>query len=323
MAASRLIALLADGGFHSGESLAGTLGVSRTAVWKRIQRLSALWGLEIEAVRGKGYRLARPLDLLDEAVLLRALGPEARRRIAGLEIHADLDSTNSHLMTRALAGDRGPRVCLAERQGAGRGRLGRHWLSPYAANLYLSILWQSPRAPHQLGGLSIAMGVVVAQLLREIGFGAVGLKWPNDLITEQGKLGGLLMQLHGEGEGPSTLVIGLGLNVAMPKAIGQRIDQPWTDLRALGQPPARSLLAAWIINRMFYGLLQYDAKGLEPFVDGWRQLDLLRDRPLVLIRGNERLLGNNGGIASDGALILKTAQGIRHFHSGEVSLRGQ
>jgi BirA family biotin operon repressor/biotin-[acetyl-CoA-carboxylase] ligase len=319
MAAPGLIRRLTDGGFHSGPALARDLGISRTAVWKQIERLQQLWELEIERHPRKGYRLTQPLDLLDASALRQALGNHS---LDSLEIHDELDSTNAHLMARALCGDRGVCACLAERQTAGRGRRGRSWVSPFAANLYLSLLWHSSRPPQRLAGISLALGVVIARLLHQLGFPTVGLKWPNDLITPRGKLGGLLIQLNAEGQGPSSLVIGLGLNIHMPAGMAKQIDQPWTDLATLGPHPSRSTLAGQLIGVMLDALHQYEQQGLAPFLADWTRLDLLHGQPVRLIRGDEQVIeGINAGISADGALLLRTAAGIRPQHSGEVSLR--
>ncbi|MBF0255123.1 MAG: biotin--[acetyl-CoA-carboxylase] ligase [Gammaproteobacteria bacterium] len=323
MAAPELIRILADGRCHSGQHLAEQLGLSRTAVWKQIQRMQSLWGLNGEAIKGKGYRLGQPLDLLDETQILHQLSPRAASLLQRLELFDEIDSTNSQLMARALSGDKRISACLAERQTAGRGRRGRSWLSPFAANLTFSLLWPSPRPPQQLGGLSLAVGVMVARRLRALGFAAVGLKWPNDLVTPQGKLGGVLIQLSGEGEGPSNLVIGLGLNVQMPPGWGQDLDQPWIDLAALGHPPARSTLAGLLLSDLLEGLSQYDSQGLQPFLADWQALDQLQGKPVRLLRGDDSVSqGISAGVAEDGALLLRTAEGLQRHHSGEVSLRG-
>lgn len=322
MVAPLLIQTLADGRFHSGEELAGRIGVSRTAVWKQIQGMERIWGIKVFAVRGKGYKLAQPLDLLDEAEILRWISPGMQPRIQRLEIHSVIGSTNRHLMERASGPFQGIQVCLAEQQTQGQGRRGRPWFSPFAGNIYLSLLWRSARPPHRLGGLSLALGVAVAESLRGLGFPAVGLKWPNDLVTEKGKLGGILIQMLGEGEGPSTLVAGLGLNVRMPPEAMRNIDQPWVDLGSLGSPPNRSRLAGVLINALADALVQYETRGLEPFLGPWRRLDHYHDRSVVLLRGEERIPGRCAGIAEDGALLLETDKGRERFHGGEISLRG-
>ena len=322
MVAPQLIEELSDGKFHSGESLSTKLGVSRTAIWKQIKKIERDWGLNVYAVRGKGYRLPESLDLLDESIVLDRLNETVKKRIDQLEIFSEIDSTNRYLMEKALSGCAGVRVSLAERQTAGKGRRGRRWISPFGKNIYLSILWQSQKPPHQLAGLSLAMGTVVAELLQSLGFTQPALKWPNDIVTTKGKLAGLLMQVSGEGQGPSHVVAGLGLNVAMPIDAANDIDQAWVDLKSMGEVPKRSELAASLINAMLEGLHAYELFGLEPFLNRWRQLDFYRGRKVALIRGKESIVGICMGIADDGSLKLRTSEGIEHFHGGELSLRG-
>lgn len=322
MDASKLLMSLADGRFHSGSDLAKAHGVTRTAVWKQVQVIEQRWGVKIFAVRGKGYRLAEPLELLDEATIRQSFSLETQRRLCSLEIHRIIDSTNRHLM-QCPSPVEGVQACLAERQTEGQGRRGRHWYSPFARNIYLSLRWRSVRPPHQLAGLGLALGVAAAEVLRQLGFDRVGLKWPNDLVTAEGKLGGMLIQMTGEGEGPSTLVAGIGINVRMPSETGNAIDQPWIDLARLGDPPSRSLLAGRLINAWILGLTQYETHGLEPFLARWRHLDQYLDQDVALIRGEERIHGVAQGIAEDGSLLLRTDQGLIRFHAGEISLRGR
>ncbi|MDX1654152.1 MAG: biotin--[acetyl-CoA-carboxylase] ligase, partial [Candidatus Competibacteraceae bacterium] len=225
----RLLEVLGDGRFHSGEELARALGVSRAAVWKHLNSLGRR-GLEVHAVRGRGYRLPNPLELLDPEGIRAQLSPSVQGRLAQLEVFDQIDSTNSYLLTRAKAGAPGGSVCLAERQSAGRGRRGRQWISPFAANLYLSVLWRYPDGPALLSGLSLAVGVAMARALEGVGVVGVGLKWPNDLLWRDQKLGGILLEFGGESSGPCQVVTGVGLNVTMPKEPALDIDQPWPDL---------------------------------------------------------------------------------------------
>ena len=323
MVTPQLIRELADGRFHSGESLAHRFGISRTAVWKQVQKIGQIWGLKIHAVRGKGYQLAEPLDLLDEEIILKGLDPAVQQLIDALEIHTVLDSTNRYLMEKILAGSTERRICLAEQQTDGQGRRGRNWFSPFAGNIYLSISWRFERPPYQLAGLSLAMGVVATETLHRAGFEHIGLKWPNDLVTDRGKLGGLLLQMNGENEGPSNVVAGIGINVKMPSAAAQQIDQAWTDLHTLGKPPSRSELAANLINAGVQGMALYEKQGLEPFLSSWRKFDYYRDREVVLLRGDEKIYGRSIGISEDGALLLDTGNGVERFHGGEISLRSR
>lgn len=317
-----LLRLLADGDCHSGSAIAQALGISRTAVWKALRGACRELDLPLEAVRGRGYRLAAPLELLDAQAIRAALDDLGSRPIAGLEVHDRIDSTNVRAMAQAALGAPGGSVWLAERQTAGRGRRGRPWVSPFGANLYLSILWRYPLAPAALGGASLAAGVAVARALRGCGVAGLTLKWPNDLLWQGRKLGGLLLEVSGEAQGPSYLVVGLGLNLRMDERQGQAIDQPWTDLhRALdGTPPGRNRLAALLIDALAQALERYGRRGLGPFIADWEAFDRLRGQPIALRLGERTIAGRYEGIAPDGALRLRTPEGIRCFHAGEVSL---
>lgn len=319
----RLVRRLADGDYHSGETIARDLGVSRAAVWKALRRISGELGLTIESKSGRGYRLSAPLELLDEARIATELAALEQTRIARLELHAQIDSTNVRLMAAAAAGAPGGTVCLAERQTAGRGRRGRLWVSPFGANLYLSILWRFAQGPAALGGASLAAGVAVAQVLRRLGLAEIALKWPNDLLWQGRKLGGLLLEVAGEAQGPSYLVAGLGLNLRMGEAQGLAIDQPWTDLAraAGGALPGRNRLAAQLIDALARALERYGEQGLTPFLDAWRSFDRLHGARVWLRLGERTLVGAHAGIGPDGSLQLLTPEGMRSFQAGEVSLR--
>jgi BirA family transcriptional regulator, biotin operon repressor / biotin---[acetyl-CoA-carboxylase] ligase len=318
-----LLRLLADGRLQSGAELAAALGVSRAAVWKALHRAADDLGLELTAVRRKGYRLARPLELLDAERIESALSAPARQRLAGIEVLLSVDSTNTRLMQAAAVGAAAGRVCLAERQLAGRGRGGRAWVSPFGENIYLSMLWRYPGGPAGLGGLSLACGVAVAEVLRQAGVADIALKWPNDLHWRRRKLGGLLLEVAGESHGPSHVVVGLGLNRRLGEQQAAAIDQPWVDLAAvLGDAlPGRNRLAAGLIEALSAALEAYGDGGLAPVLPAWRAFDAYQGEPVALLMGGQRISGTNAGIAEDGALLLETADGLRAFHAGEVSLR--
>lgn len=318
-----LLRLLADGQLHSGAELAAALGVSRAAVWKTLHRAADALGLALEAVRRKGYRLARPLELLETPAIAAALPAPVRARL-DIEVLFSVDSTNTRLMQAAGAGAPSGKVCLAERQLAGRGRAGRGWVSPFGENIYLSMLWRYPGGPAGLGGLSLACGVAVAELLRGAGVADIALKWPNDLHWRRRKLGGLLLEVAGESHGPSHVVVGLGLNRRLGSQQAAAIDQPWVDLAGvLGDDalPGRNRLAAALIDALAAALTAYGEHGLAPFLPAWRGFDAYQGEPVVLLMGAQRLAGTCAGIADDGALLLDTPDGLRAFHAGEVSLR--
>ena len=322
-----LIRLLADGDYHSGEVIAQRLGISRSAVWKALRKVVDHYDLDLQGAPGRGYRLAAPLELLGPERILAALSPVGRTRIAGLEVLPQIDSTNGRLMAAALNHAPSGTVCLAEHQTAGRGRRGRTWVSPFAANLYLSVLWRYPLGPAALGGVSLAAGVTIATVLARLGVADLGLKWPNDLLWRGRKLGGLLLEVAGESQGSSHLVVGLGLNLRMDAAQGRTIGQPWVDLhQALdGQLPGRNEVAAALIDGLLETLERFGLSGsqggLAPFLVDWERFDLLRGRQVQVQLGERLLEGDYLGIDPDGALRLRTPDGPLRLHSGEVSLR--
>lgn len=316
-----LLGLLADGRFHSGESLGTALGLSRAGVWKLAQGLDDL-GVELFAVPGRGYRLGGAFEPLDAARILGALDEDDRARFPALNVLPTVDSTNRSLQTLAAAGAPSGSACLAEHQSGGRGRRGRPWVSPYGANLYLSLLWRFQLAPAALGPLSVAVGVMVAEALVDLGADGVGLKWPNDVLWRSRKLAGVLTEVAGEATGPAQVVIGVGVNANMPAASGEAIDQPWIDLRTvLGRPVDRNVLAARVLTRLGAGLEQFSREGLAPFRGLWDRLDLARGRPVVVTIGEGTVAGSCLGLDDSGALLVETGGRTGRYLSGEVSLR--
>jgi BirA family biotin operon repressor/biotin-[acetyl-CoA-carboxylase] ligase len=310
-----LVDALADGAWHSGEDLGAGAGLTRAGLAKRIDRLRE-WGLVVEARQGLGYRFAAPIERLD-AARLQALAPSGVR----VSVETQLDSTNRALMD-ADAGD-DPQALLAEFQSAGRGRRGREWRSPFAANLYLSLAWTFPAWPPQLPALSLAAGVACVRALRAIGVVAQ-LKWPNDLQVQGRKLGGILIEHRGESAGSCRVVVGIGINVAMRQEQGGGIDQPWTALDRLDRtaPAAvsRNALAAGLIAELVSMLKEYSAAGFESCRRDWEAHDALRDRE-VMVLADPAYSGIARGIDAQGALIVEMASGRRSVHAGEVSLR--
>lgn len=329
-AAERALLLRLSGGPVSGDVLAREAGLTRAAVWKRIGALRAA-GVAIGASPGRGYVLERPVDLLDAAVIASALPAAVRDGIHGPEVAWSIDSTNSELLRRQTPAT-GVAVLLAERQTGGRGRLGREWNSPLAANLYVSLARAFDGGLARLGGLGLVAGVAAAEALHGLGYGDVGLKWPNDLVVADGsalrKLGGLLVEGGGEHAGPVRAVLGLGLNVRMPEAAGAGIDQPWCDLTTLArgcpQPPhSRNALAAALVARLVNALEEFDREGLAPFQGRYAALDVLAGRPVEVRTGKDVHAGIAGGLAADGALRVSIDGVERQFHAGEASLRAR
>ena len=318
----RLLNLLSDGEFHSGEALGVSLGVSRMAVWKHLKALRQM-GVDFRVVRGKGYCLPSSLELLDRDRILSAATPASAAGIDGIEVFLEVDSTNNWLREQALNGAPSGTVCVAEMQLAGRGRRGRTWVSPFAANLYLSLLWRSATGATALGGLSLVAGIALLRALRSYDIEGAGLKWPNDILAGDAKLAGVLIDVVGESNGPCIVIVGIGVNVCMSPGEAVTIDQRWTDLHHLsgGNSLSRNVLAARILDELMPVIETFDAEGLQPFLDEWRQSDVLRGRKVSLTLPNEYITGTACGIDEVGALLVDTVHGRRRFLSGDVSVR--
>ena len=303
----------------SGDALARRFGVTRAAVWKRMQALREA-GVAVAAAAGRGYALEGPVDLLDAAAIRARLGAAAHAELATLNVTWSIGSTNGALLARE-APVRGADVLLAERQTAGRGRRGRAWASPLACNLYLSLSRRCGGGLARLGGLSLAAGVAVAEALQVIGAPA-RLKWPNDIVAGDRKLGGLLVEGSGEPAGAARAVVGLGLNVRMPPSHAQAIGQPWTDLSALlpGAPP-RDAIAAVLLDHLLPACALFDREGLAPFLPRYAAHDALAGREVAVHAHDAIHAGRVLGVADDGALRLDMQGAERRFHAGEVSVR--
>lgn len=318
-----LVHLLA--GPASGAALARAAGQTRAAIWKHVRALRA-GGVEISVRPGRGYALERPLELLDPAAIRTGLAPAHRGDVDNLEVAWSLESTNSELLRRETPAA-GASVLLAERQSGGRGRRGRAWASPLAANIYLSVARRFGGGLARLPGLSLVAGVASAEALHALGFDKVRLKWPNDLVVCDGeglrKLGGLLVEGGGEAGGPARAVIGLGLNVAMPAGSAAGIDQPWTDLAILagGHAPSRNTVVAMLLSHWLPALARFDEVGLARFLDRYARLDALAARNVLVHAHDGDHAGVALGLANDGGLRVRIGNEERIVHAGEVSVR--
>lgn len=326
MEPERLLSALADGRAHSGEELARALGVTRAAVWKRMSRL-AEWGLDVVAVPGVGYRLKRPLDLVEPAVLQAALADRVAAPLIEIEVLTEIDSTNRRLVDRPPPPG-SANVCLAEFQRSGRGRRGRAWHAPLGGGLCLSVGWQFADMPADLAALTLAVGVVVRRALARVTGVDVALKWPNDLVWDGRKLGGILLELAAEAQGGCHVVAGIGLNVSMPAELLTAIcDWPRgaVDLAtAMGRaPPPRGALAVEIVAAVVELFAAYPEVGFAAYRNDWRDADFLKGRRIRLESTAGTVAGTALGIEIDGALIVETEAGVRErIISGDVSVRG-
>lgn len=319
--ARALLAALAGANALSGSALARGLGVSRTAVWKQIERLRQA-GVDIDAQAGSGYRLAAPIELLDADALRAVAAPSTCERLGDLAVHWQLDSTSSELRRRAEHDPRDLLACFAEMQSAGRGRRGRQWRMLLGGGIALSVLKRFDAAMASLAGLSLAVGVAAADALADCGVAGVGLKWPNDLVARDAKLGGILIELGGDALGPCHAVVGIGINVRLGATRGA-IDQPSIDLAELAPGLARTRVAGALLDRLVAALDCFARDGFAPFADAFAHRDALRGRAVDVLHGGARRSGVACGIDARGALRVEIDGVVESVDGGEVSVRAR
>jgi len=309
----KLVDILSDGEFHSGEQLGETLGMSRAAINKHIQTLKS-WGLDVYTVTGKGYSLSAPIQLLDEQTILSQVTQ------GNVSVIPVIDSTNQYLLERMHEMQSGA-ACIAEYQQAGRGRRGRQWFSPFGANLYMSMYWRLEQGPAAAMGLSLVIGIIMAETLRSLGADDVRVKWPNDIYLKDRKLAGILVELTGKTGDAAQIVIGAGINLAMRTADASQINQGWINLQEAGVMVNRNELAARLINSLREALPLFELEGLTPFVARWAALDNFINRPVKLLIGEREVHGIARGVDGQGGLLLEQDGEIKAWVGGEISLR--
>jgi len=321
---AQVFAELADGEFHSGEQLADTLGVTRSAVWKAVESLREL-GATLHAVRNRGYRLRSGSDALDAERITSLLPVTVRSRARSIETAWTVDSTNSVLLARPNPPFGICEIFLAEYQTAGRGRRGRTWVAPPGGSICLSLSWTFEQVPQELGALGLAIGVCALRTLKDFGIESA-LKWPNDILVDGKKLGGILIELRAESDGPACVIIGIGLNVALGASLLQTISGgnalPPIDLVTAGlTQPSRNGLVATLVSQVIPALMAFEKDGLRPFVEEWRVADALRGSQVDVHTTEGVARGLARGIDLHGALVVETPQGVKRFISGDVTVR--
>ena len=316
-----LLSILADGKFHSGRELGDEVGISRSAIWKHMRRFED-GGLEIFSVKGRGYRVPGGLELLDIERINQGLLPEVKALIGCPDLQLSTGSTNELAMKASQQGDCHGRLFLAEQQNAGRGRRGREWVSPFARNLYFSLVWRFEQGVAALEGLSLLVGLAVVRAMEKMDINGVELKWPNDLLYQNKKLAGILLEVHGEASGQCQVVIGVGINVEMSQAFSDAIDQPWTDLKTIaGDVVSRNTLLAVILNELVVCLGDFEKNGFSGLVDEWQSRHAMQNEAIILQIGQELVEGVCRGVDGSGALLLQSPAGVKAYHGGEISIR--
>ncbi|MFW5432228.1 MAG: biotin--[acetyl-CoA-carboxylase] ligase [Methylophilaceae bacterium] len=315
-----ILHLLADGKFHSGQALAQQFNVTRVTIWNAIQHTQSL-GVEVFSVRGRGYKLPNAIELLDKDAVLQAIGPQSQW--FHLEVLDEVASTNTHLMKAAAKGAPHVSCTVAHIQTNGRGRRGRTWVSQLGASLTFSLLWRFDCGATALSGLSLAIGVGLMRALDELGVSNAQLKWPNDVLVDNKKLAGILIDLQGDMDGPSAAVIGVGINVNLPEKVLKNIDQPAIDMMQVGNGNISQSHLLGTVLKHFVGVLKnFEAHGFLGVRDEWLSQHAYQNQSVrMLLPDGRDTEGTVTGIADDGILLVETAFGLQRFSAGEISLR--
>ena len=316
----KTLRLLSHEEFRSGPDIAAALSVSRSTLSNVLGEADQL-GVELYRVHGRGYRLVEPLDWLNMANVIETLGPAAKR--FDLEIVDVLASTNAELMARAALGAPSGSALVAEFQSEGRGRRGRRWFAPLCGGITFSLLWRFNQGAALLSSLSLAVGVAVARALCEIGVADAQLKWPNDIVHHFRKLGGILIELSGDLLGPTTAVIGVGVNIKLNEPTLAQIDQAAVDVASvLESAPTRSVILGTLMLHLSLVLRQFEVDGFAPFREEWLAAHAYQDRAVRLfLPRNAVEEGVVSGIGDDGSLLIRGSGGIKPYTVGEISLK--
>lgn len=317
----QVLAQLTSGKFCSGQQLGELLGVSRAAIGKHINALQEL-GLNIYSVTGKGYKLEHATQLLNVDKIKALLGGNNSPTFSVLPV---VDSTNEVIKKKILSGElqgmQAGHTVFAEAQTAGRGRRGRQWVSPLGSSLYFSTHWRFEQGISATMGLSLAVGVAICEALGQLGVVGLGLKWPNDVYLDGKKLAGILIELESQGADSCDIVIGIGINVALPAGAGETIDQPFTDLAASGIVLERNVIAAKLLANLWQVLNDFDISGFKAMVERWNKYDCFVGEQVELLIGKNNIKGIAKGVDAQGGITLTIDGEEQTFFGGEISVR--
>ena len=318
----KLLSLLADGKPHSGEELARLLGVEQKTVPNLLGIIAEI-GVDCTDGEGQGYCWTDPVELLESNAITSYLGATAGSLLSSLAVLGEIDSTNRFLMDAARDGAPGGYACVAEYQSRGQGRRGRGFVSPIG-NIYLSVLWRFVQDASFLSGLSVAIGVVVAEVCQRLGVTEAGVKWPNDVLWQGRKLSGILVETQTDPMAGVAVVVGVGLNFRMAKEPGASIGQSWVDIQSAAQClPNRNEAVGCLLEAILLGLEEFSSHGFTPFKSRWNQNDVMKGRPVVLRGNDDSIEGLANGVDEIGALLLDVDGVTRSVMTGDLSLRLQ
>ncbi len=321
----QLLQLLVDGEFHSGETLAQQLGVTRAAVWKLIEVLREM-GVDIKSHARKGYHLSQAVQLYDAATISASIAVECQSQLQRIDVLMTVDSTNRFVSMHPANQDNHAVLCVAEIQSAGRGRRGRAWLAPFGSGICMSLGYWFDSLPKGFSALTLVVGVALIRALHTIGLSEAKLKWPNDVTWQGRKLAGVLTEMRGEAAGPTHVIIGVGMNLRMPTEMRAQLTEAQISVADLYEVlgdnlPNRNALVALVTTHLMQCMQLFSQHGFTLFMSEWERYDGLRNAEVKVLRGDQTILGVARGVSEDGSFLIETPQGIQQFTSAEVSLR--
>ena len=318
---NKLLEIISNGNVYSGQDLAASLNVSRTAVWKSIKHLETL-GLEIKAIRGKGYQLRKKFEFLSKEEISRMMTLQSKKSCKDIGVVFKTNSTNLYLLNQLDSEAIHGSVVFAEYQSEGRGRRNKRWISPIGSGICFSVGWRFEVMPISLGLLSLYMGIAVARSLNSLKIKEVGLKWPNDIITTGHKIGGILLDIRGESTGPLDVIVGVGINYELPKYRLISVDQPIIDVCSVSKKSfSRNMIAASLLSNILEILHDLQTGANLNLLNEWRQFDYYIGKEATLILPNEKITGILKGVDEQGSLLMLVDGKLLSYRSGEVSLR--
>lgn len=265
------------------------------------------------------------MNMLDADSIRQPISGAPGARLEILEVFSEIESTNSYLLDQPAPPPGRFRVAVADYQTAGRGRMDRTWQSPPSSGLCLSMAYTFRQVPSKLPGLTLALGIGAIEALRGLGITGIGLKWPNDIIAHDGKLGGILTEVRNGASESVTVIAGIGLNVELPAAMQTpdecTVTNKIVDLtNCTAEPPSREKLSVAMIECLFDCMVRFEADGFPPFQEAWQKCDWLFGKQIIVEEPGGRCTGAADGVDDDGALIVRAGDDRRRIISGSVRL---
>lgn len=313
---TNLVSLLNDGQCHDGTRIGRELNITRSAVWKAIKKLEN-YGIKIDSAKGKGYSLLEPLILLKQKTIEQNI---AHKNI-DIQVFETVNSTNDYL--KSGLPHKTVKICLAEQQTQGKGRLHRSWYSPFGQNIYFSCAYLMQKDVSELAGLSLVVSLAIIKTLESFHLPhPLLVKWPNDIIYDNKKISGTLIEVQAESHSICHAIIGIGINANMMPEKNLPITQNWTSLRnIIGNYVDRNQLCILLIDHLITYLTLFQQQGLSSFMTEWSNVDFLFNKKIILKCGNKKISGQAKGVTNIGRLILKLSDGTSQtFSSGDTSI---